>query len=120
MLLIINHKQCNPREKVTHCLSLAFTHEKYTESNVSFMSSTHFNLFADKCSMSSRAFSFMLYVSVLHLMRKLSIAFLIEFNNCPTRCDSFSLLYFCRQLYMFRMLTPIIRSLYNCNYSFWY
>jgi len=22
----------------------------------------------------------------------------IEFNNCPTRCDLFSLLYFCRQL----------------------
>ena len=44
----------------------------------------------------------------------------IEFNNCPTRCDLFSLLYFCRQLYMFRVLTPIIRSLYSCNYSFWY
>jgi len=27
----------------------------------------------------------------------------IEFNNCPTRCDLFSLLYFCRQLYMFRV-----------------
>ena len=25
----------------------------------------------------------------------------IKFNNCPTRCDLFSLLYFCRQLYMF-------------------
>jgi len=43
-----------------------------------------------------------------------------EFNNCPTRCDLFSLLNFCRQLYMFRVLTPIIRSSYNCNYSFWY
>jgi len=32
----------------------------------------------------------------------------------------FSLLYFCSQLYMFRVLTPIIRSSYNCNYSFWY
>ena len=31
----------------------------------------------------------------------------------------FSLLYFCRQLYMFRVLSPIIRSSYNCNYSFW-
>ena len=31
----------------------------------------------------------------------------------------FSLLYFCRQLYMFRVLTPIIRSWYNCNYNFW-
>jgi len=28
----------------------------------------------------------------------------------------FSLLYFCIQLYMFRVLTPIIRSSYNCNY----
>jgi len=26
-----------------------------------------------------------------------------EFNNCPTRCDLFSLLYFCRQLYIFRV-----------------
>jgi len=32
----------------------------------------------------------------------------------------FSLLHFCRQLYMFRLLTPIIRSWYSCNYSFWY
>ena len=32
----------------------------------------------------------------------------------------FSLLYFCRQLYMFRALTPIIWISYNCNYSFWH
>ena len=32
----------------------------------------------------------------------------------------FSLLYFCRRLYMFRVLTPIISSSYNCNYSFWH
>ena len=44
----------------------------------------------------------------------------IEFNNCQTRCDLLSLLYICRQLYMFRVLKPIIRSSYNCNYSFWY
>jgi len=44
----------------------------------------------------------------------------IEFNNYPTRCDLFSLLYFCGQLYMFWLLTPIIKSSYNCNYSFWY
>jgi hypothetical protein len=43
-----------------------------------------------------------------------------EFKNCPTKCDLFSLLYFCRQLYMFRVVTPIIRSSYNYNYSFWY
>ena len=43
-----------------------------------------------------------------------------KFNNCPTRYDLFSLLHFCRQLYMFRVLTPIIRSSYNCNYSFWH
>jgi len=44
----------------------------------------------------------------------------IEFTNCPRRCDLFCLLYFCRQFYMFRVLTPIIRSSYNCNYSLWY
>ena len=43
-----------------------------------------------------------------------------ESNNCPTRCDLFSSLHFCRQLYMFRALTPIIRSSSNCKYSFWY
>ena len=32
----------------------------------------------------------------------------------------FSLLYFCGQFYMFRVLTSIIRSSYSCNYSFWY
>ena len=32
----------------------------------------------------------------------------------------FSLSHFCRQLYMFQVLTHIIRSWYNCNYSFWY
>ena len=42
------------------------------------------------------------------------------FNNCLTSCDLFSLLYFCRQLYVFRVLTPIISSWYSCNYSFWY
>jgi len=30
----------------------------------------------------------------------------IKFYNCPTRCELFSLLHFCRQLYMFRVLTP--------------
>ena len=45
---------------------------------------------------------------------------LFYFFNCPTRCDLLSLLYLCRQLYMFRVLTPIIRSSYNRNYSFWY
>jgi len=44
----------------------------------------------------------------------------VEFNNFLTSCDLFSLLHFCRQLYMFRVLTPIITSSYNCNYSFWY
>jgi len=44
----------------------------------------------------------------------------IELNNCPTRCNLFSLLHFCRQLYMFWVLTPIIRSWYSCNYSFWH
>jgi len=52
--------------------------------------------------------------------RSSSLSSWIEFNNCPTRCDLFSLLHFCRQLYMLRVLTPIIRSSYNCIYSFWY
>jgi len=43
----------------------------------------------------------------------------INLNNCP-RCDLFSLLHICRQLYMFRVLTSIIRSSYNCNYSLWH
>ena len=59
--------------------------------------------------------------SVYCAVRTESINILVlNFNNCPTRCDLFSLSYFCRQLYMFRVLTPIIRSSYNCNYSFWY
>ena len=33
----------------------------------------------------------------------------------------YSLLYFCKLLYMFRVVTPpIIRSTYNCNYSIWH
>ena len=33
----------------------------------------------------------------------------------------YSLLYFCKLLYMFRVVTPpLIRSTYNCNYSIWY
>jgi hypothetical protein len=33
----------------------------------------------------------------------------------------YSLLYFCKLLYMFRVLIPpIIRSIYNCNYSIWH
>ena len=36
----------------------------------------------------------------------------IEFNNCPTRHNLFSLLHFCRQLYMFRRdPLSIIRSI---------
>jgi hypothetical protein len=33
----------------------------------------------------------------------------------------YSLLYFCKLLYMFRVvIPPIIRSTYNCNYSIWH
>ena len=46
------------------------------------------------------------------------LIFFIVFNNFPTRCDLFILLHYYRQLYMFRVLTPIIRSSYNCKYSF--
>jgi len=38
-----------------------------------------------------------------------------EFNNCPTRCDLFSLLHFCRQLYMFWVLTPIYYYSFDLN-----
>ena len=38
----------------------------------------------------------------------------------PKDANVFSFLYFCSQLYMFRVLTPNIRSWYSCNYSFWH
>jgi len=42
-------------------------------------------------------------------------------NNCPKNATIYSLLYFCKVLYMFRVITPpIIRSTYNCNYSIWH
>ena len=46
----------------------------------------------------------------------------LESNLLTAQQDTtvFSLLHFCRQLYMFRLLTPIIRCWYNCNYSFWH
>jgi hypothetical protein len=65
MLLIINHKQCNPREKVMQGQSLAFTHEEYTDSNANFMSSTHFNLFADKCSVFMCLFLYVVFQCAL-------------------------------------------------------
>jgi len=40
---------------------------------------------------------------------------LCKFNNFPTRYDLFSLLHYCRQLYMFWVLIPIIRRSYNWN-----
>ena len=45
---------------------------------------------------------------------------LFEFITAQEDATYFSLLHFCRQLYVLRVLTPIIRSSYNCNYSFWY
>jgi len=63
-----------------------------------------------------------LRVVVLNITVKSSVGnfMRLEFNNCPRRCDLLSLLHFCRQLYMFRVLIPTIRSSYSCNYSFWY
>jgi len=41
----------------------------------------------------------------------------IKFNNFPTRCELRNLLYYCSQLYTFRVLTHIIRRSYNYKYS---
>ena len=45
-----------------------------------------------------------------------------EPNSKCVQADAtvFSLLHFCIQLYMFRLLTPTIRSWYSCNYSCWH
>jgi len=41
--------------------------------------------------------------------------------NVQQHATIYSLLYFCKLLYMFRVVTsPIIRSTYNCNYSIWH
>jgi len=40
-------------------------------------------------------------------------------NIVQNNATVFRFLYFCRQLYMFRVLTPNIRSSYSCNYSLW-
>ena len=45
---------------------------------------------------------------------------LMRFVVVQQGAAAFSLLYFCRQLYMFRVLTSTIRSSYNCNCSFWH
>jgi hypothetical protein len=42
-------------------------------------------------------------------------------NICPTRCNVTQFIYIWKLLYMFRVVPPsIIRSAYNCIYSFWY
>jgi hypothetical protein len=42
-------------------------------------------------------------------------------NNCLTSATIYNLLYFCKLLYMFRVVNPpIIRSTYNCNHSIWH
>jgi len=41
--------------------------------------------------------------------------------NVQQDATMYSLLYFCKLLYMFRVVTPpIIMSTYNCNYSIWH
>jgi len=41
-------------------------------------------------------------------------AFHVYVNNCSTRYNSIRFIYFCKLLYIFRMVTPpIIRSTYN-------
>jgi len=73
------------------------------------------------------------YFSILSVIKILMIScvninwssfkiYLTLFNLITVQQDAtvFSLLHFCMQLYMFRVLTPIIKSWYSCNYSFWY
>jgi len=39
-------------------------------------------------------------------------------NNCPKRCNNIQLIYVCKLLYVFRVLSPpIIRSSYHCRVS---
>jgi len=40
----------------------------------------------------------------------------VKLNIVQQDATVFSLLHICRQLYLFRLLTPIISSSYNCNY----
>ena len=52
-----------------------------------------------------------------HITLRIIFLNLIIVQQDPT---VLSLLYFCRQLYMFRLLTPTITSSYSCNYNFWH
>ena len=59
----------------------------------------------------------------VYILKQLSVLEVeSNFSLITVRQDAtvFSLLHFCRQLYVFRVLTPVIRSSYKCNYSFWY
>jgi hypothetical protein len=46
---------------------------------------------------------------------------LLSTSQYSSRATIYSLLYFCKLLYMFRVvIPPIIRSTYNCNYNIWH
>ena len=63
-----------------------------------------------------------MYCINFHLPDTCSVVFLLLFSNIrPTRCNFTQFIYIWNLLYMFRMLlSPIIRSEYNCIYSIWY
>ena len=64
--------------------------------------------------------SVVMYVKVTKSIKLMKSKCIFDLIAVQQDATLFSLLYFCRQFYMFRVLTPIIRSLYSCNYSFWY
>jgi len=63
------------------------------------------------------AFNFLLfYVYVYGSVHRETMSIIVQQD-----ATIYSLLYFCKLLYMFRVVTPLnIRSTYNCNYSIWY
>ena len=45
----------------------------------------------------------------------------IHANNCPRRCKYIQIIYICKPLYMFRVVSPpIIRSSCHCIHSIWH
>jgi hypothetical protein len=66
--------------------------------------------------------SFLIWVQKIQYLLDSHACFIFTSIGITVQQDAtvFSILHTCRQLYMFRVLTPIIRSSYNCNYRFWH